>query len=60
MFIVELESGVWLAAWPGDPGRTLLKKMANQFKTIGRVKKALTDARKYRRFNDAKIEEVKQ
>ena len=33
MYIVEIEDGVYLAPWDGDPGRTLVKESAKKFKT---------------------------
>lgn len=58
MFIVELEKGVWLADWSGDPGRTLLKKNARQYATRRGASIALGMARKFRLFKDAVIEKV--
>jgi len=64
MYIVRLEdggslsNGVWLAQWEGDPGRTLRKHNAERFKDIGSAEKALTKAREYRQFKNARIEEL--
>jgi len=61
MFIIELEnggnlsSGVWIAPWEGDPGRTLKQHNAKQFKDQKNAEKALGQARKYRPFKNAKI-----
>ncbi len=30
-YVAELEPGVWIAPWSGDPGRTLLKTNAKVF-----------------------------
>ena len=56
--IVEIEEGVWLAQWSGDPGRTLSRKSAQRFKGQGAAKGALTRARKHRPFNRAKIRAI--
>lgn len=58
MFIVELETGVWLAPMAGDPGRTLVKGSAQKFETQGAAKSALREARKFRTFKSAKINPV--
>lgn len=55
MFIVELEDGVWLANWEGDPGRTLRRDNAKQFDTKKKAQNALKRARKFRSFLDAQI-----
>jgi len=33
MYIVEIDEGVWLAPWKGDPGRTLVKENAKKYPT---------------------------
>lgn len=53
--IVELEGGVWLSSGNGDPPRTLIEKNALDFKFIANARIALSNARKYKRFKDAKI-----
>lgn len=58
MWIVEIEKGVWLAPWRGDPGRTLVKESAKQFDKEWKAHKALDDAREFCPFKHAKIEEV--
>ena len=60
MFIVELEKGVWLAPWEGDPGRTLVKESAKKFNTYWQGVKALSDAKdiRYRDFNNAKVQSL--
>lgn len=55
MPIIELEKGVWLAAWEGDPGRTLDVKSAKKFKTRKSAEFALMGARNYRPFANAQI-----
>jgi hypothetical protein len=60
MYIVEIEEGVWLSPWDGDPGRTLVKDSAKQFKTENDAGKALGKARALPHRNGfpyAKIEE---
>lgn len=49
-FIVELEQGVYLATWDGDPGRTKRKCFAKKFKRRLDAEKALEKAREYRPF----------
>lgn len=56
--IVEIERGVWLAQWNGDPGRTLVIRNAQRFKGKSAAKGALTRARKYRPFEAARIRAV--
>lgn len=51
MYIVELEEGVWIAPWEGDPGRTLVKDNAKLFKTETGASRALTAARKIKHRN---------
>jgi hypothetical protein len=53
--ILELEPGVWLAEWEGDPGRTEIKAHAKRFKTMAEIGKALRKAREYRPFVNARI-----
>jgi len=48
MWIVEIDEGVWLAPWQGDPGRTLVKESAKRYKTLHGAKVACGIAvRKY-------------
>jgi hypothetical protein len=56
-FTVEIEPGVWLADWKGDPGRTLNIAAAEQFKSMESAIQAVKRARKYRPFPDARIME---
>ena len=58
MYIVELESGVWLADWEGDPGRTVVKENAQKFQIERQAIRALKKAREYRPFNYAQIKAV--
>jgi len=53
--IVELEGGVWLANWEGDPARTLKADSAKKFKTEKAAKQAIKKARKYRPFENARV-----
>lgn len=55
MPIVELEKGVYLAPWEGDPGRTLDIRTAKKFKTRKEAEFALMGARNWRPFRNAVI-----
>ena len=56
MKIVELEKGVYLAPWQGDPGRTLVLGSAKVFANNASAKKALENARGLlRKFPNAVI-----
>lgn len=55
MWIVEIESGVWLDGSVGDPGRTLVRESAMLFSDYTRAEAALADARKFRKFPHARI-----
>lgn len=57
-FIVEIETGVWLAPWEGDPGRTLVRSSAKRFVTRQSARRALANACMYHPFKAAKIEEI--
>jgi len=54
-WIVELQENCWIAPITGDPGRTIVQKHAQRFKTKSSAKAALTRARKYRPFENARI-----
>lgn len=54
---VQLEKGVWLTDGYGDPPRTLIEENAKDFETQAEALAALTDARKYRPFKDAELQE---
>lgn len=54
-FVVQLELGVWLAPWSGDPGRTLALDEARLFQIEGEARRALVATRRYRPFAGAKI-----
>lgn len=55
MYIVELEPGVWLAPWAGDPGRTVVREKASVFASVTDANTALASARRYRPFASAII-----
>lgn len=52
---VELEEGVWLAPWDGDPGRTLVKDNARQFESKMIANYALCNAKDFRPFPEGKV-----
>jgi len=47
-FIVELQTGCWLADWEGDPGRTLVEDNAEKFDSYDEAETALQYAREHR------------
>jgi len=55
VYIVELHENCWIAPISGDPGRTIVQNHAQHFKTESAAKAALTKARKYRPFKNARI-----
>ena len=55
---VELEDGVWLAPWDGDPGRTLNRDFADLFYTVKDAEAAIDKAREYRPFKMARLQSV--
>jgi len=57
-YIVELEQGVWLAPWQGDPGRTLVYESAKRYSTKHGASIALGIVRTLRPFRSAVIKEV--
>jgi hypothetical protein len=59
-FIVELETGVWLAPWDGDPGRTTVKENAKRFDTRYFAGRAGEDAQEYRSFFGWRVCEVEE
>lgn len=56
-FVVELEKGVWIAPWDGDPGRCLDMAGAKRFTRKIQAERALKKARKYKPFLNAEIYE---
>ncbi len=57
MMIVKLEDGCWIADGVGDPPRTVVEENAKQFSTMADAHRALREARKYRPFKNAVIED---
>ncbi len=55
LWIVQLEPGVWLSPWHGDPGRTTDHERAVRFLTFTAAETALERAREYRPFEHASI-----
>ena len=62
-WIVELWDGCWLSTWSGDPGRTLVKDSAKQYKTefgancaLGRAKRLFPN----RDYSNSRILEVEE
>ena len=60
IYIVQLEEGVWLADTEGDPGRTPVKENAFRFHSREFAALMIHHARKNRRFESARIEEITQ
>ena len=58
MYIVELETGVWMAPWPGDPGRVCNIEYAETFDCYQSAIDALGLARIWRPFANAKVIET--
>lgn len=54
-FIVEIESGLWLAAIDGDPGRTCRIENARRYSSHKGAAIALGRARRYRPLRNAKV-----
>lgn len=59
-YIVELHEGCWVAPWSGDPGRTLKIHNARRYAHRSSAKAALTRARKYRPFLEARVIDLAQ
>lgn len=58
-YVIRLETKIWLAPWPGDPGRTTDKARAKVFKTERRAQNALYKIRqKYGGFGFANVEPI--
>ncbi len=55
-FVVALEPGVWLADGDGDPARTLILENAKPFSRFKDAKHALSVARQYNPFPEARVE----
>jgi len=58
MYIVELEEGVFIADFEGDPGRTKVIHNAKKYGSRKKAEKALSEARFYRPFLLAEIRSV--
>lgn len=54
---IQLEEGVWLAEGRGDPPRTLVEEDAKEFENEVDALAALTNARKFRPFKNAILQE---
>lgn len=52
MWIVELCEGCWFAPWIGDPGRTLVRESAKQYRSKEAAQRALDQAKRLFRFRD--------
>lgn len=57
-FIVELETGCWIASGQGDPPRTVVKANAKVFRSRKAAERAYASATKYRPFINAHIFEL--
>ena len=57
-FIVELEAGVYVAEWSGDPGRTSDIGSAKVYQTEVAAINGKAQARRYRKFANARIHAV--
>ena len=55
-FIVQLEAGVWLAGWKGDPGRTFEIENAQRFSSRARAEMALAKVRELHEFPNAFVD----
>jgi hypothetical protein len=53
--LVQLEPGVYLAPWSGDPGRTTRRSNATRFSDHAAAASALAKARRYRAFIKAGV-----
>lgn len=60
-YVVQLQpppAECWLAPWEGDPGRTCVAANARRWGSHSGAKRALTAARAYSPFRDAKVVKV--
>lgn len=55
-FVIQLEALVWISEIEGDPGRTVVRKNAQVFRSEKDAEAALVKAREYRPFRCAIIE----
>ncbi len=58
-FVVELQKGVFLSVWKGDPGRTYSLKNARHYDTRTGAKIGLAYARRFRAFKKAQIVDLR-
>jgi len=54
-YVVELEEGVWISGWTGDPGRTLDRANARRYATPKGARIGLAHARRIRPFIHARV-----
>ena len=54
-YLVQLEDDCWVAYWPGDPGRTMSIDLAKAFETPQAAAGSLRYAKRFRKFENAKI-----
>lgn len=54
-WIVELEPGVWLAEWSGDPGRTTQREYAKEYSSEAAAINARARARRLRKLPNARL-----
>lgn len=57
-YVVELESGIWVAPWDGDPPRTCRFDFASRFGSTRDAMESIRLAREFRPFRAAKIVRV--
>lgn len=55
IYVIELEPGCYRANWAGDPGRTHDINCAKTYHSTTSANSALQRAKKYRKFEAAKI-----
>ena len=56
-YIAELEKGVWVAPWDGDPGRTLVQENAKVFNRKSAAWRAIEKHQENRPFVNARVVE---
>ena len=55
-YIIQLEKGVFLADWEGDPGRTLKREIAKRFPSDQSAITSLNNLKKdYSKFKNAEV-----
>lgn len=55
VYVVQLEPGVWLAPWTGDPGRSLEMASAKKFPSLASAHRAIANALQCRRFKSPTV-----